>query len=168
MPPPRSTGLSGMDAQHDFLRARRRATLSRLIARLRGEPDDVGVILPYEEVLGALGFVSERSLGQQVVALETIVGTVDRGRDFDRGFRPTSGRLRGRWEHIAAAMRRGESMPPIDLVRIGRSTSSAMGTIEPPSPAPWAGARSRLRDRGGDTDQRRPCDATSRSTAKEP
>lgn len=119
MPPPRSTGLSSLDAQHDFLRARRRATLARLSARLRGEPDDVGVILPYEEVLGALGFVSERSLGQQVVSLDSIVGTVDRGRDFDRGFRPTSGRLRGRWEHIAAAMRRGEALPPVELVRIG-------------------------------------------------
>ncbi len=26
MPTPRSTGLPGVDAQHDFLRARRRAT----------------------------------------------------------------------------------------------------------------------------------------------
>ncbi len=119
MPPPRSTGLAGLDAQHDFLRVRRRATLSRLIARLRGEPDDVGLILPYEEVIAALGFVSERYLGQEVVALDTIVGTVDRGRDFDRRFRPTSGRARGRWEHIAAAMRRGEPMPPVDLVRVG-------------------------------------------------
>jgi hypothetical protein len=119
MPTPRSTGMPGVDAQHDFLRARRRAAVSRLIARLRGEPDDVGLILPFEEVVEALGFVSERSAGLQVVQLDTIVGTVDRGRDFDRRFRPTSARIRGRWEQIAAAMRRGESMPPIDLVRVG-------------------------------------------------
>ncbi|HEY1510266.1 MAG TPA: hypothetical protein VGF93_14755 [Solirubrobacteraceae bacterium] len=119
MPAPRSTGLSGVDAQHDFLRARRRATISRLIARLRGEPDDVGLILPYSEVLDALGFVSERAIGLKVVALDAIAGTIDRERDFDRSFRPTSGRMRSRWEQIAAAMRRGEAMPPVDLLQIG-------------------------------------------------
>jgi hypothetical protein len=119
MPTPRSTGSPGVDAQHDFLRARRRATLSRLTARLRGEPDDVGVILPFEEVVGALGFVSERSVGNEFVPLDLIVGTVDRGRDLDRRFRPTSTRGRNRWEQIAAAIRRGESMPPVDLARVG-------------------------------------------------
>jgi hypothetical protein len=115
----RSTGLPGLDAQHDFMRARRGATLSRLGARLRGEPDDVRLILPYEEVIDALGFVSEHRVGLEVVPLDAIVGTVDRGRDFDRTFRPTTGRVRSRWEHIAAATRRGEAMPPIDIVRIG-------------------------------------------------
>jgi hypothetical protein len=119
MAAPRSTGLSSVDAQHDFLRARRRATAAKLIARLRGEPDDVGVVLPYEEVIAALGFNSERSLGLQVVMLDQIVGSVDRERDFDRRFRPTSGRSRGRWEQIAAAARRGEAFPPVDLVKIG-------------------------------------------------
>jgi hypothetical protein len=119
MPMPRSTGMPGVDAQHDFLRARRRAVAARLAARLRLEPGDVGVVLPYEEVIEALGFVSERELGLQVVPIAAIVGTVDRRRDFDRRFRPTSGRVRGRWEQIAAAMRRGEALPPVDLYRIG-------------------------------------------------
>jgi hypothetical protein len=119
MPEPRSTGMPGLDAQSDFLRARRRATAARLAARLRGEPDDVRMVLPYEEVVAALGFVSEHSAGSEVVPLDAIVGTVDRGREFDRSFRPTSARVRSRWEHIAGAMRRGESLPPVDLVRIG-------------------------------------------------
>jgi hypothetical protein len=119
MPEPRSTGMPRLDAQNDFLRARRHAAASRLAARLRGEPDDVRMVLPYEEVVAALGFESERPAGREVVRLDAIVGTVDRERDFDRSFRPTSGRVRSRWEHIAAAMRRGESMPPVDLLRIG-------------------------------------------------
>ena len=119
MPEPRSTGMPRLDAQNDFLRARRRAAASRVAARLRGEPGDVRMVLPYEEVIEALGFVSERPVGVEVVALDAIVGTVDRDRDFDRSFRPTSGRVRSRWENIAAAMRRGESLPPVDLVRIG-------------------------------------------------
>jgi hypothetical protein len=117
--PPRSTGMPDLDAQHDFLRARRRAAMSRLAARLRGVPDDVRLILPYEEVVDALGFVSEHSAGAVVVPLDAIVGTIDRSQDFDRRFRPTSARVRSRWEHIAAAMRRGEAMEPVDLVRIG-------------------------------------------------
>jgi hypothetical protein len=119
MPEPRSTGLAGLDAQHDFLRARRRAALGRLAAALRLEPDDVGVVLPFKEVVDALGFVSERQLGLRVVPIEAIIGTVDRGRDFDRRFRPTSGRARARWERIATAMRQGEPLPPVDVYKIG-------------------------------------------------
>jgi hypothetical protein len=119
MPEPRTTGMPRLDAQNDFLRARRHAAAARVAARLRGEPDDVRMVLPYEEVIDALGFVSERSAGSEVVALDAIVGTVDRDRDFDRSFRPTSGRVRSRWENIAAATRRGEPMPPVDLLRIG-------------------------------------------------
>jgi hypothetical protein len=114
----RSTGLTNLDAQTDFLRARRRAILARLATRLRLEPD-IEVILPYEEVIEALGFVSERRLGLQVVQISAIVGTVDRERDFDRHFRPTSGRVRSRWEQIAAAIRRGEALPPVDLIKVG-------------------------------------------------
>lgn len=119
MPEPRTTGMPRIDAQNDFLRARRHAAAARVAARLRGEPNDVRMVLPYEEVTEALGFVSERSIGVEVVPLDAIVGTVDRGRDFDRSFRPTSGRVRSRWENIAAVMRRGDSLPPVDLVRIG-------------------------------------------------
>ena len=113
------TGLNAADAQDDFLRVRRRRAMSRIAHRLRGEPGDVNVILPFEEVVAALGRTSERQLGLQVVPLDAVVGTVDRTRDFDRQFRPTTGRVRARWERIAAAMRRGESMPPIDVYRIG-------------------------------------------------
>jgi hypothetical protein len=115
----RDTGLPSADAQFDFGRARRARALSRLSTRLRGDPSDVNVILPFEEVVAALGRRGERRLGQQAIDLDSIVGTVDRQREFDRRFRPTSTRVRTRWERIAAAQRRGEAMPPIDVYRIG-------------------------------------------------
>jgi hypothetical protein len=111
--------MATVDAQTDFSRALRRNQLARLAHWLRREPDDVEVVLPFEEVVDALGFVSKRSLGLQTVPIESIVGSVDRTRDFDRRFRPTSGRVRERWEMIAAAMRRGDPMPPVLLNRIG-------------------------------------------------
>jgi hypothetical protein len=114
-----STGFPDADARDDFDRVRRQRVMARLRSRLRGQPGDVDQILPFEEVVRALGRVGERPLGLQVIPLDSIVGTVDRAREFDRQFRPTSGRPRERWERIAAAMRRGAAMPPIEVYRVG-------------------------------------------------
>jgi len=113
------TGFPSADAQDDFSRARRAQLLAQLGRRLRREPGDVGLILPFDEVVEALGLVGESQLGLQSIPLDSVVGTVDRTRDFDRGFRPTTPRVRGRWQRIAAAQRRGESFPPISVYRIG-------------------------------------------------
>jgi hypothetical protein len=115
----RDTGFPRADVENDFLRVRRRQALARLAHRLRREPDDVNMILPFDEVVQALGMEGETALGLQTIRLDTIVGTVDSTRDFDRLFRPTSGRVRERWERMALAQRRGESMPPIDVYRVG-------------------------------------------------
>jgi len=116
-----STGSPSQDAQHDFSRARRARRLADVARRLRGEPDDVAMILPFEEVVDALGRVEERYIGLQTIELDSILGTVDRGAHggFDRQFRPTTARVRARWERIANAARRGESLPPISVYRIG-------------------------------------------------
>jgi hypothetical protein len=114
-----ATGFPTADAENDFLRSRRRQVLSRLAAWLRREPDDVNEILPFDEVVAALGRTGERRLGLQVVTLDAIVGSVDRTRDFDRLFRPRSQRTRERWERLARAQRRGEAIPPIDAYKVG-------------------------------------------------
>ena len=92
--------------------------MSRLAGALRRRPSDVNVILPFDEVVEALGR-RRRRLGLQTIPLDSIVGTVDRSREFDRAFRPTSSRVRPRWERIAMAQRKGQAMPPIDVYRIG-------------------------------------------------
>src|SRR5688572_12817117 len=115
------TGFPDSDAQFDFNRVRRRRALAKLANRIRGEPRDFEVILPFDEDVAALGRRGERNLGLQSIPLHSIVGSVDRARDFDRSFRPTSGRVRGRWESIAAAQRRGEAMPPIRVYRVGEA-----------------------------------------------
>jgi hypothetical protein len=116
----KDTGLPQQDAQSDFARERRRRALSKVVSRLRLEPDDVSAMLPFEEVVAALGRVGETDLGLTTIPLDSIVGTVARrSGEFDRSFRPASSGVRGRWEGIATARRRGASMPPIDVYRIG-------------------------------------------------
>ena len=95
--------------------------MSQLARRLGREGRDVDVILPFEEVVDALGRVEERYVGLQTIELDSILGTVDRGAHggFDRQFRPTTARVRARWERIANAARRGEPLPPISVYRVG-------------------------------------------------
>ncbi len=115
----RPTGFPRADVENDFLRARRRQVLARLAAKLRREPDDVNLVLPFDEVVAALGQRGEQRLGLQTIKLASIVGSVDSTRDFDRQFRPTSSRVRARWERLALAQRRGEAIPPIEVYRVG-------------------------------------------------
>jgi hypothetical protein len=116
----RDTGFTTADAQDDFQRARRRQLMSQLARRVSRDPGDVDVILPFDEVVVALGRVEERYIGLQTIELDTVLGTVGRERGgFDRQFRPTTARVRARWERIANAARRGEALPPISVYRIG-------------------------------------------------
>jgi hypothetical protein len=116
----RSTGFPEADSRDDFTRARRRAQWGRVAARLRGRPGDLDVLLPFDEVVAALGMRGRHSLGEQIVEIDSIVGSVDRSSGFDRRFRPTTEQARTRFERIAGSIRRGREMPPVDLYRVGQ------------------------------------------------
>lgn len=111
-----NSGSPRADAEADFLKARRQQVLGSIAGRFRSGDEE---LFGFDEVVRALGHRGERRLGTLVIPLERVVGTVDKTRDFDRAFRPTSGRSRRRWERIAEAVRRGETIPPIDVYRLG-------------------------------------------------
>jgi hypothetical protein len=115
----RDTGSPRADAEADFLRARRLQTISALGSRMLRKDSGDRKALSFQEVVDALGLVDEVSLGLKVIPVDHIVGSVDKVRDFDPKFRPRTGRNRQRWERIAQAARRGESLPPIDVYQIG-------------------------------------------------
>jgi hypothetical protein len=115
------TGFPWADAENDFLRARRRQFRAALARRLRGRPAGSGRLVPLDEVAGPLGWRGQRQLGLQTIRLDTVAGTSGARRDFDRCFRPTSSRVRSRWERLALAERRGEALPPIEVYRLGGS-----------------------------------------------
>ena len=113
------TGFPRADVENDFARARRHQVRAALAHHLRRQPADSDRILPLDEVVGALGWRGERQLGLQTIQLDTIVGTAGSRRDFDRHFRPTTDRVRPRWEQLALAQRRGAAIPPIEVYRVG-------------------------------------------------
>jgi hypothetical protein len=113
------TGFPTADVDNDFLRARRHQVLATLAHRLGHQPHDRDRLLRLDEITSALGVRGERQLGLQTIPLDTIVGTAERRRDFDRHFRPASNRVRERWEQLALAERRGAAIPPIEVYRVG-------------------------------------------------
>jgi len=113
------TGYDRADAENDFQRARRRQLLSQVAVQLQGKPGDFSQLLLFDDVVAALGRTTERPLGLQIVPLTTIVGSVDRARDFDCWFHPRARVNRQRWIQLALAQRRGEFIPPTELYRVG-------------------------------------------------
>lgn len=115
----RDSGSARADAESDFLRARRHQTLSQLAGWLRADPQSARESLSFSETVQALGRRGERRLGVQVIPLDQIVGSVDKVRDFDRRFRPTSDKSRKRWENVSRLAREGHPLPPIDVYKLG-------------------------------------------------
>jgi hypothetical protein len=113
------TGFPQADVENDFQRARRHHVAARLAQQIRRHSGSASRLLRLDEAVGALSYRSERRLGLQTIPLNTIVGTMERRRDFDRRFRPASSHVRPRWERLALAQRRGEPIPPIEVYRVG-------------------------------------------------
>lgn len=109
---PHSTGLPLLDAQSDFLRARRAQRVASIVSRLRGRRSCNWLrALPPSAPLAA------GPARLEVVPLRAIVGTLDPTANFDSHFRPASNVVRWRWERIALAHRKGDALPPVVLRR---------------------------------------------------
>ena len=115
----RDTGSPRQGAESDFLRVRRHQTLSKLAAWVRNDSPASTESLSFNDVVAALGRRAEHDRGLQLIPLDQIVGSVDKVRDFDRRFRPTSDRSRQRWQALAEKSRLGEYIPPIDVYQLG-------------------------------------------------
>jgi hypothetical protein len=108
----RATGLSALDAQSDFTRARRAYHLARLGAWLRR----CGCCRRLRS-LQSSDLLAAGPTRLEVVPLHAVVGAVESTVNFDAAFRPASNALRWRWERIALAHRKGDALPPVVLRR---------------------------------------------------
>lgn len=100
----------------DFRRARRKAALQELVARLTGQSSN---LLSYEEVRQKLGTGTERDRGLQDIPLDAIVGSVGRYTDFTRTFLPRHDESVHRWARIKMAAFGLGGLPPIEVYKIG-------------------------------------------------
>jgi hypothetical protein len=107
-----------VQAEADFDRARRRAFLGRMAARLRRE---CSRLLAFDEVGEGHLAHNRLRLGLRDVEVSKIVGSVGRHEAFDRAFMPTKASLAERWKRVDLAFHRGLDLPPVRLYKIGDS-----------------------------------------------
>ena len=102
----------------DFIRARRRALLRRVIARFHKDPTH-NRLLSFDEVREASLADNRTYLGTKIVEAEKIVGSVGRQSDFDRSFLPARTSVEARWKRVDRAFHRIKDLPPVSLYKIG-------------------------------------------------
>ena len=102
----------------DFTRARRRARLRAVAARIRREHSS-NRLLSFDDLRRELAANNRLYRGTRVVEADQIVGSVGRWRDFDRSFLPARASVGHKWKRIDRAFQRGEDLPPIELYEIG-------------------------------------------------
>jgi hypothetical protein len=101
----------------DFTRARRRARLRAVMARIRREHAS-NRLLSFDDVRREHATNNRFYRGSRVVEMEEIVGSVGRWDEFDRSFLPARASMAERWKRIDRAFQRGENLPPVELYKI--------------------------------------------------
>jgi nucleotide-binding universal stress UspA family protein len=115
---PGETSVSYASAVFDFQRARRRADVEEMMARLTGRSTS---LLSYDEVRSKLSAVEGSTQRLQDVPLDAIVGSVDRYSDFTRTFLPRVDRDSERWARVKRAVTSMAGLPPIELYQLGEA-----------------------------------------------
>jgi nucleotide-binding universal stress UspA family protein len=106
------------DAARDFRRARKRAAMQDLIARMTGRRDD---LLSFEDVRRKLKARVSPKRQLRDIPLDAIVGSVGRASDFTRDFLPRNESDAVRWARVKAARSDLLGMPPIEVYQIGQA-----------------------------------------------
>jgi uncharacterized ParB-like nuclease family protein len=103
-------------AAEDFRRARTRAVLEQISARLRGKSAE---LVCYDDVQEAVSADSRLTRGLQDIPIDAIVGSVGRCTDFTRTFLPLRDETEGRWTRVEQAAASPKGLPPIDVYKVG-------------------------------------------------
>lgn len=101
-----------------FGRARRAALMDDLLGHLVGRTTQ---LLPFEEVRRSLRLRHLVDRGLREIPLERIVGTLGRGREFNRTFLPRTDQVRDRWQTIERMVDGLEGFSPIEVYQVGEA-----------------------------------------------
>jgi hypothetical protein len=102
----------------DFSRARRKALLRRVRARLQRDNASEGLFCfdDLRKIPGAMGRIHR---GMRTVPVRQIGGSVGRCSEFDRDFMPAKASVEERWKRVDRAFHRGEELPAVSLYKVG-------------------------------------------------
>jgi len=103
-------------AVQDFRRARRKAALQEVFARISSKSAD---LLSYEEVRESLKGRKSAKRELKEIPLDAIVGSVGRYKDFTRKFLPRQDSDEGRWARVKAAVMELSGLPAVEVYQIG-------------------------------------------------
>jgi hypothetical protein len=103
----------------DFSRARRRASVRRIGARLRGSGGASDGLLCFGNLRKITGVSGRIYLGMRTVPVGQIGGSVSRCSDFDSDFMPVKASIKDRWKRIDRAFWKGEELPAVSLYKVG-------------------------------------------------
>ncbi len=104
-------------AMQDFRRARRRAALEAIMARLTGKSADLLCFKDVREKLKSEGTAAEVL---KEIPLDAIVGSVGRCSDFTRSFLPQKDSDQARWARVRVAVTDLGRLPPIEVYQISK------------------------------------------------
>ena len=130
-------GPSPAEAAKEFAGARKKALVRRIGAFLRRHPSS-NRLLSFDEAAQKLSPWRQAYLGRRTVLVESIVGSEGRYADFDDEFLPLQGSSEEKWRSVYAALRRGEGLPPVSLLKVGDAYFVRDGN-HPVSVARWFG-----------------------------
>jgi hypothetical protein len=113
-----------------------RALRRNLWAKLTGKNNELRSLSQYAD-----GTQNHQSSRIVTVSLDRIVGSEGRSLDFDAGFNPCKAHHRERWISILISRRTGISLPPVELIQVGKeyfvrdghhriSVAKAMGQLD--------------------------------------
>ncbi len=105
-------------ASQDFYRARRKADLERIWATVTGESVD---LLSFDEVAKTLKITGGVSRGLRTVPINSIIGSVNRYRDFTKTFLPRLDSDEHRWVRVQAIASGAVGFPPIEVYKIDQA-----------------------------------------------
>ena len=109
--------LPEQEATKEFASARNRALLRRIGAFLRRHPSS-NQLLSLDEATERLDPGRQTYLCSRTVPVESIVGSEGRYAEFDDQFLPLRGSSEERWKSVYAALRSGEGLPPVSLLKV--------------------------------------------------
>jgi len=103
-------------ALRDFRRARHKADLQEVLARLTGKPES---LLSFGDVSQRVKIEETGKRTLQEIPLDAIVGSVGRYKDFTRKFLPRLESAKERWARVKASVD-SMGLQPIDVYQVGQ------------------------------------------------